>query len=80
MFALRLSKDCYKVVVNLYCAKSNVHKGVLIGYGNKEYILHKFDNITRNLENTLSSRPCIEEYNCTNDYCQCDYISHYSMH
>ena len=79
MYALKISRDCYKIVVNLHCMQSNAHKGVLIGYGNKEHILYKFDKIVRTLENTLVSRPYIEEYNCVNDACECNNVTHYKV-
>jgi len=77
MFALKISRDCYKIVFNLYCAQSNARTGMLIGYGNKEHIMYKFDMISRTFENTVFSRPYIEEYNCVNDTCKCNNITHY---
>jgi methyl coenzyme M reductase subunit C len=79
MYALKISRDCYKVVVNLYCMQSNAHKGVLIGYGNKEHILYKCETILKNIENTFPSQPYIEEYNCMNYGCECNYVTHFKI-
>lgn len=74
MYACKISKECYKIVVNIFCTKRNAYDGVIVGYGNKDYILNKFDKI---LGNTITSSPYIEEYNCVSDICKCNIIYHY---
>jgi len=73
---LSIYKECSKIIVNSFCKKTNKHLGIYIGYGNEKQIINKIKIMTKNEK---MSPPHVENYECYNDYCKCEYIKYYSL-
>lgn len=73
------SRNCHKIVVNLFTNDKLIHKSTLIGYGNKDYIISKMQIYVNSLHNMKSSIPFIEEYECQKINCKCNEIFIYTI-